>query len=86
MSDPDRDTLEEKSILQRLGLDSPWGDRSMKVIGVIRPTGQAAVQRLAERGLVSWSWGDGKDAGVMLVRRPEHGRPRPYPRGPGLIA
>jgi len=78
----DRDAYEEKMILQRLGLDSPWAGRSMAVIGVVRPAGQAAVQRLAQRGLVTWCWGDGKDAGVMLVRRPADGRTVPYPRNP----
>lgn len=89
MSDAaERQGYEDKSILQRLGLDSPWADKSVSVIGVIRPSGQAAVMRLADRGLVSWCWGEGKDAGVMLVRRGADGRTRPYPLGGGggLIA
>lgn len=81
MADTELDAYEDKSILQRLGLDTTWSDRSQSVIGVVRPAGQQAVQRLAARGLVTWSWGEGKEAGVMLVRRPADGRTPRYPTG-----
>lgn len=86
MTDAELDAYEDKSILQRLGLDSPWADRTTSVIGVVRPAGQTAVQRLAQRGLVTWSWGEGKDRDVMMVRRPADGRSPRRPSGGGLIA
>ena len=71
----------------RLRLDSPWSRIDPRsVIGVVRPAGQEAVQRLAAKGLVVWTSGEGKDEGVMLVRRPADGKPPPYPRGSGLSA
>lgn len=87
MTDPERDAYDEKSILQRLGLDSPWSDRSLSVIGVAHPARQQAVMRLAKQGLVVWSWGEGKDTGIMLVRRPADGKPPRYPGlGGGAVA
>lgn len=70
---------EDHSILQRLS-------GGMTLIGVVRPTGQEAVLRLTKRGVVTWSWGDGKDAGCMMVRRAADGKPPPYPHGSGMRA
>lgn len=74
------DEQEERAILMRLGLVGFGG--ASEVIGVIRPAGQAAVLSLTKKGLVTWSWGAGKDAGVMLVRKAADGRPPRYPGAP----
>lgn len=53
---------EQDVILDRL--------KGFEVIHVARPTGQQAVYELSRKGLVVYRWGEGSDAGVMLVRKP----------------
>lgn len=83
MADPCRDAYGDRQILMRLGIEDttpkPWAAGCE--IGVVRPAGQEAVLRLVKRGLVNFHMGEGKDAGVMLVRAAASGVAPPYPRG-----
>lgn len=60
---------DRQGVLQRLAAREP--------IYVAEPHRQNAVRQLAREGLVSFGWGDGRDAGLMIVRRAA-----PPPRGP----
>lgn len=74
---------ERKAILQRLGLD---GGRGWDVIHVARAPGQAAVEKLQLEGVVRYVWGEGKDAGIMLVSRALTRPSWPRPSGGGMRA
>ena len=69
-SSVDRGIYERSCILKRLQAREP--------IYVIRPEGQRAVEQLAKQGEVVFAWGDGRDAGMMVVRKAETGRPPPW--------
>jgi len=71
MTEVDRGIYERSRILARL--------KDRQPIYVARPEGHRAVEQLAKLGEVVFAWGDGRDAGLMIVRKASTGVP---PRGP----
>lgn len=74
--DAKRQAYERTSILMRL--------EARERAYVARPDGQAAVRDLKAKGLVEYVWGEGSDAGIMIVRMAATGRPtlpRPFTGG-----
>lgn len=68
------DAREERRLLMRL--------EGMACIGVAVPERIAAARRLEAKGLVVCWWGEGKDDGLLMLRKVASGRPPPWPRHP----